>query len=187
MTNVVDFVFNNISRIGQDEYNYTQDNLVNNNHSNYMLTNLFNENEKKPFKILTNHPTMNLKGSMNVGPRGYNIHESSELLHSEPTNLNNKINLQERSYKTVPYLGRGNVDVVLESNLKAGDTLKDKKSATQLGESCFMEISKYPLDEELKSAYTDDKKMIEESAAKGWVRGGMLSRDLYKDKDSKCN
>ena len=187
MPKVVDFVFNNLSRLGQDEYNFTQDNLVNNNHSNYMLTNLFNDNEKQPFGILTSHPTMNLKGSMNVGPRGYNIEESSELLHSDLTNLNKKVNLQERSYKTVPYLGKGNVDVVLESNLKAGDTLKDKKSATQLGESCFMEINKYPLDEELKSSYTDDKKMVEESAAKGWIRGGILSRDLYKDKETKCN
>ena len=46
MSKVVDFVFNNISRIGQDEYNYTQDNLVNNGQSNYMLTNLFSDDEK---------------------------------------------------------------------------------------------------------------------------------------------
>ena len=31
------------------------------------------------------------------------------------------------------------------------------------------------------------KKKIEESAVKGWVRGGMLSRDIYKDKEYKCN
>lgn len=187
MSKVVDFVFNNISRIGQDDYNYTQDNLVNNGQSNYMLTNLFSDDEKKSFNLATNHPTMNLKGSMNVGPRGYNIKESSGLMKSDLTNLNEKINLQERTYKTVPYLGKGNVDVVLESNLWAGDTLKEKKSNTLLEENCYLELNNYPLDDKLKKDYTDEKKIIEESAVKGWVRGGMLSRDIYKDKEYKCN
>ena len=39
MSNVVDFMFNNLSRIGQDHYNHTQDSFVNNGHSSYMLTN----------------------------------------------------------------------------------------------------------------------------------------------------
>ena len=47
MSKVVDFMFNNLSRIGQDEYNFTQDSMVNNGHASYMLTNLNQTNEKK--------------------------------------------------------------------------------------------------------------------------------------------
>ena len=118
MSQSVDFMFNNLSRIGQDEYNYTQDSIMNNMQASYMLTNLNNTNEKKAAQLFTKYPTMNVKGTNQVGPYGYNVNESSKLLNSKLTNMNCKINLQERSYLTVPYLGRGNVDVGLENTLK---------------------------------------------------------------------
>jgi hypothetical protein len=184
MSNVVDFMFNNLSRIGQDEYNYTQDNKMNNGYSSYMLTNLYNTNEKKAFQIASNHPTLNLKGTNGVGPLGYNIDDSSKLINSKLTNLNCKINLQERSYKTIPYLGKGNVDVALENKLRFGDTLREKKSVLQLNEKCLNDVKTYPLDNGLKQQLSSG---IEENAVKGWIRGGMPSREIYKNKDYQCN
>ena len=35
MSQVVDFVFNNMSRIGTDNYNFTQENLMNRSHLGY--------------------------------------------------------------------------------------------------------------------------------------------------------
>ena len=75
-----------------------------------------------------------------------------------------KINLQE-SYKTVPYLGRGNVDVGLES-LRFGETL-EKKSIVQLGEKSQQDVKKYPMDKKLKGCVNDPAKCIEESAVDG--------------------
>ena len=187
MSGTVDFLFNNLSRIGQDEYNYTQDSVMNNSQASYMLTNLNNTNEKKAVHMFTSHPTMNLKSATQVGPYGYNIQESSELLNSKLTNMNCKINLQERSYLTVPYLGRGNVDVGLENSLKFGDTLKEKKSSSQLNEKTYCDLNEYPLHKDLQSSVVDPKKHIEESAVKGWIRGGLPSREIYKNKEYQCN
>ena len=187
MSRVVDFTFNNLSRMGQDEYNYTQDSLANNSHSSYMLTNLYNKDEKKAAQLFTRYPTMNIKGSNQVGQYGYNVNESSALLNGKLTNMNCKISLQERSYLTIPYLGRGNADVGLENTLKFGDTLKEKKSISQLNEQEFCDLKKYPLRKELKSSVSDPKKMVEESAVKGWVRGGLPSREIYKNKEYQCN
>ena len=187
MSKVVDFMFNNLSRIGQDEYNYTQDNLVNNSHSNYMLTNLNSTNDKKAVNFVSSQPTMNMKSSLSVGPYGYNIDESTELVKSKLTNINCKINLQERSYKSIPYLGRGNVDVGLESSLKFGDTMKEKKSCSQLNETCYTNLEEYPLYGELRSSLSDPKQLIEESPVQGWIRGGLPSREIYKNKNHQCN
>ena len=184
MSKVVDYMFNNISRIGQDEHSFTQENILNNNLSSYLLTNLNHTNEKGALDFLTNNPTMNLKSTHQVGPYGYNINENTKLLTSKLTNVNNKITLQERSYKTVPYLGKGNVDVGLENSLRFGDTFKDKKSVCKLNEECFNDVKSYPLQSNIKK---DMNKNIEESAVKGWIRGGLPSREIYKNKEYQCN
>lgn len=155
MSQVVDFMFNNLSRIGQDEYNHTQDSFTNNGQASYMLTNLNQTNEKKAVQLFTGNPTMNIKGTTQLGPYGYNVDQSSKLLKSQLTNANCKINLQERSYLSVPYLGRGNVDVGLENNLKFGDTLKEKKSCAQLNEKGCNDLTSYPMNGELKKSVVD--------------------------------
>tara|TARA_Y100000389_G_scaffold203265_1_gene251156 strand:+ start:35039 stop:35602 length:564 start_codon:yes stop_codon:yes gene_type:complete len=187
MSQVVDFVFNNLSRIGQDDYNYTQENVMNKSQLNYFTTNYRDMNDVNAINLASSHPTMNMKGGSQVGPNGNNVNESSNLINSKMTNLNFKINLQERTYKTVPYLGRGNVDVGLENKLKLGDTLKEKKTNVKFGEECQFDVKSYPLNKELKTSLTDCNKLIEESAVEGWIRGGLPSREIYKDSKYECN
>lgn len=187
MSQVVDFMFNNISRIGQDPYNHTQDAYINNGTASYLLTNLNQNDEKSAMNLMTTYPTMNSKSTTQVGPYGYNIDESTKLTQSKLTNLNCKINLQERSYLTVPYLGRGNVDVGLENSLKLGDTFKEKKSCILLNEKNQNNLEQYPLHKDLKSSVNDPNQCIEESAVKGWIRGGLPSREIYKNKKLQCN
>ena len=185
MSKVVDFMFNNISRIGQDQYNFTQESQMNNAQASYNLTNLNTNNENKTMDFMTKYPTMSTKGSYQIGPNGNNVDYSSKLLQSKLTNTNCKISLQERSYLTVPYLGRGNVDVGLENSLKFGTTLKEKKSSSQLNEQEYCDLKKYPLNKDLKKSMSE--KRVEESAVKGWIRGGLPSREIYKNDKSQCN
>lgn len=187
MSQVVDFMFNNISRIGQDSYNHTQEATMNNAHSSYTLSNLGHKSDKSALQLSTTYPTMNLKGSRQIGPYGHNIDDNSKLMQSKLTNTNCKINLQERSYLTVPYLGRGNVDVGLENALKFGETFKEKKSSDQLNEQSFSGLENYPMQNDLKSVVTNPQHCVEESAVKGWIRGGMPSREIYKNKKFQCN
>ena len=187
MSKAVDFMFNNLGRIGYDEYNYTQSNTMNNAHSQYMLSNLYKTNDRDATSLLTQYPTMNMKSTSHVGPFGYNVDDKSKLMNSKLTNLNCKINLQERSYKTVPYLGRGNVDVGLENSLRFGETLREKKSKVQIGEKTQCDVKKYPMQKEIKDTVCNPSNLIEESAVNGWIRGGLPSREMYKNKDYQCN
>tara|TARA_B100001287_G_C22351015_1_gene375166 strand:- start:145 stop:603 length:459 start_codon:yes stop_codon:yes gene_type:complete len=152
-----------------------------------MLTNVHGSNDKQASVLSTQFPTMNIKGTNQVGPLGYNVDEKSKLMNSKLTNLNCKINLQERSYKTVPYLGRGNVDVGLENSLRLGDTLRQKKSVVQLNEKSQQDVNKYPMQKELKNKVNNPSNLIEESAVNGWIRGGLPSREMYKNQDYQCN
>lgn len=186
MSQVVDFVFNNMSRIGTDDYNFTQENLMNKSHLGYNTTNFSELNDNKVINLASSHPTMNMKGGFQVSPNGGNIDENGEVMNSKLTNLNFKINLQERTFKTVPYLGRGNVDVGMENDLRKGDTLREKKSAVKINETCQVNVDKYPMQKKLKSGL-NSKRMVEESAAKGWVRGGLPSREIYKNEKYECN
>ena len=186
MSHVVDFMFNNISRIGQDSYNHTQEATMNNAQASYSLTNLTG-GDAGAVDLSTKFPTMNMKSTAQVGPYGNNIDDSTKLIQSKLTNTNNKINLQERSYLTVPYLGKGSVDVGLENSLRAGDTFKEKKSNVQLNEQPCCDIKKYPIHKDIQKSVTDPNQCVEESAVKGWVRGGLPSREIYKNKKFQHN
>lgn len=187
MSKVVDFVFNGLGRMGYDDSAQTQLNKMNNGHSSYMLSNPYKANDGDAVALQSKFPTMNFKGTHQIGPLGYNIDDNSKLLNSKLTNMNCKISLQERPYKTVPYLGKGSVDVGLENSLRFGDTFREKKSAIRLEENSQCDIGNYPMEENKKSAINDSSNWIEESAIEGWIRGGLPSRELYRDKDYQCN
>jgi hypothetical protein len=98
------------------------------------------------------------------------------------TNPHIKISLHERPYKTVPYLGKGNVDVGVENSLFWGDTLREKKSTILSNETPNLSLDAPIMN---KERFTDPKKHIEESASKDWIRGGLPSREIYKNKEYK--
>ena len=44
-------------------------------------------------------------------------------------------------------------------------------------------ILKTPMDRALKEKYSNGGKFVEENVVKGWVRGGLPSRELYKNNE----
>jgi hypothetical protein len=183
MSQLVDFKFDQLSRIGNDSTAYTQENMLNINHANYNLYNPYVNNCDGPIDFATQQPNVFFKGTNHVGPGGCNIDQSSVLEKSMLTNNHIKISLHERPYKSVPYLGRGNVDVYVENNLFWGDTLREKKTTILMNESKNTNMEYYPLMD--PERYTDSSKHIEQDAAAQWIRGGLPSRDIYKNAEYK--
>lgn len=179
MSRIVDYGFNELSRIGQDETVFTQDNIMNKNMSNYMTYNPYTTNCLGGLDFAVKQPNIFInKSTYNVGPLGCNINDSSIITKGELTNKNIKLTLHERPYKSVPYLGRGNVDVYQENKIRLGDTFKEKKSVSKLNEKCFNNLGKYPMNEGLKTKLDTTK--IESDAHSDWIRGGVDSRNLFK-------
>lgn len=190
MANTFSYMFNNLGRMGNDSCTYTERNKLNNRHSNYTLTNHYNTgcNINSDLVKATSMPNVFFNGSNTVGPNGCNVDVYSDLLRgSNHQHQKDKTMLQQRTFLTVPYLGKGNCNVVMESKIKQGDTFKEKKSEVQLNEKPSMDYNSYPMNDNLRQRINNPAYCIENEAAEGWVRGGVASREMYKSSSYQTN
>jgi hypothetical protein len=116
---------------------------------------------------------------------GSNIDDSSKLLIGGiQTHPRSRIDLFGRPFATVPYLGRGSVDPLLEAQIQQGETVTSKRSVTRLTEKSHLKYHTTPLIPEVKQNIQNPQLMIESMASDGWIRGGVPSRELTRDRDS---
>lgn len=184
MASVYDYTFNQLTRIGDDSCDKSQRNVQNANASTYML------NQFRPDCPMSNamdfalsQPNVNYTGSYQLGIGGCNVDESSELIMSTLSRPRCKLSLIQRPFLTVPFLGRGNSNPVLESQIQQGDLANNRKSLTNLTEVSHIKYSNVPMIPSLQASVTNPANLIEGVAAEGWIRGGLPSRDLVKDND----
>lgn len=186
MSAIKNGLFDNATRIGSDDTDLSTRTIQSMTSANYMLNNFFSQdcNMTRPIDLATSQPSVFFKGGNQVGAGGCNIDENSDLLIGKiNTHPKCKISLLERPFKTVPYLGRGQSNPVLESNIQQGDMVSNKKSVNPSTERSFIPYSNYPLLPQLESSLTNPANFVEGVASDGWVRGGLPSRSLQKDAD----
>ena len=183
MSTVSNYMFNNLGRIGADATDNTQKTLQNTRFANYSLSNYFSESlSNSHVQFATAHPTMMVQNSGGVGISGAAIDVDSRLmLGKEQERPLEKLQLMQRAFSTVPYLGRGSCDPSLESQLQQGEVVAGKKSVSTVMEKSFMGYTLYPADEKMTDRVKNPAYSVEESALDGWVRGGMASRDMTTD------
>jgi hypothetical protein len=183
-----EFTFDSLSRIGDDSCGLSQRNVQNSSQSSYLLTNFFSQDcgMKRPIEFATSQPNVNFTGGFQVGAGGCNIDTNTDLLIGTiNTNPKCRISLYERPFKTVPFLGRGSSNPVLESHIQQGDMITNKKSINTTTEQSYIPYRNYPLLPSIENSVTNPANLVEGAALDGWVRGGVPSRELQKDKDYK--
>jgi hypothetical protein len=171
------------SRIGVDQCSTDQRSIQNTQASNYNLRNFYLQdcNMRAPIDFATSQPAVNFKGG-HLGAGGCNVDENSKLmLGALQTHPKARVDLFERPFMTVPFLGRGAVDTVQEARLQQGERETNRRSVNKLGEKTYMNHSLTPLIDPISEAVQDPKHLVEEVASNGWVRGGLASRDLVRD------
>jgi len=175
MSTTSNYKFNNVDRIDDDSTTLTQRTLQNDRYSNYTTMNYFsNIANDEPIRFATSQQVIIPDGAMGSGVGGNNVEgESLLLLKTEHERALGRLNLMERQFVTVPYLGRGSVDPALELRLLEGEPMSEKKSVSTVTAQSFMGYTMHPSSKEMeeKSGHR-----IEESAMKGWVRGGSDTR-----------
>ena len=184
MSYVSNYTFDNISRIGHDNCNIDQNSIQNTQAANYLLQNYFAADcsMKNPISLATTQPGIMYNGGYNVGAGGCNIDDSSKLqIGSIQTHPRCHIDLFQRPFATVPYLGRGSVNPIMESQIQQGEQIVNKKSTSNLSEKSYIKYHQTPLlpavQEKIKNS------SIESDASQGWIRGGVPSRELTRDSD----
>ena len=183
------FTFDNMSRIGSDMSYQDQNTLQNTQAFNYNLQNYFADDcsMRKTIGLATSQPGIMFNGGSSgssVGVSGCQVDNSSKLLLGGlVTHPRCKIDLFQRPFATVPYLGRGSVDPILESQMQQGESITNKRSVTRLPEKTYMQYTTIPLLPDIKKRMNNPAYSIESVASEGWVRGGIPSRELTRDRE----
>ena len=186
MANYSGYTFDNMSRIGLDECSLSQDMIQNVNSCDYMTQNFFAADcsMKKPIDLATTQPGIMYNGGYNVGAGGCNINESSKLqIGTIQTNPRCRIDLFHRPFATVPYLGRGSVNPIIESQMQQGEQINNKRSVNNLSEKSYIKYQQTPLLHAIRENIDNPANKIENVAYDGWIRGGVPSRELTRDND----
>lgn len=183
MRTVTDFKFDNMSRIGSDASNINQSDLQNSKANNYLLTNHFagDSNMAKSIAFATSHANMNYKGAQQVSIGGSNIDTSNKLLvQQEGTNEPERLNLTERPFLTVPYVGRGKVNPDDESKILQGEYYTNRKSSNLVSEVSYMPYLNTPLLSSIEKGIANPANFVEENSD-GFLRGAVGTRDVNRD------
>jgi len=184
MASVYDYTFHNTTRIGDDKCELSQNNIQNSHAANYRLNNFRPACPMtKAIDFATSQLNVNYSGSHQVGINGCNIDENSELSLTDLTKPKCRISLFERPFATVPYLGRGKSNPVLESQIQQGDLANNRKSINPTTEASFISYTNVPMIPSLQATITNPANLVEGVAAEGWIRGGLPSRELTRDQD----
>lgn len=186
MASLYNYTFDNISRIGDDVCALSERDIQNSNYGTYSTKNYFEKycGMKQPIGFATNQPNVFYKGGYGVmGAGGCNVDSDSNLrIGSIQTNPKCRISLEERPFKTVPFLGRGRPQPTMESKLRQGSYIGDKKSCRNITEKSFR-TTDVDLVPSLRDSIQNPENLIQDVADKGWIRGGIPSREITRDND----
>ena len=178
-------LFNNISRIGNDESDMSNRHKQNLESGNYMLENYTQHNSINNAKnISINQPNIFISGSANGGINRNNIDINSMLQLNKISKEPERSVYQERLFATVPYLGKGTCNIDIEDSLICGDLNSNRKSSDPNSEVSQLDHIYYPLISSIESKINNPKNLVEGVAYSGWVRGGIPSRILNREQDN---
>lgn len=181
MANVSSYTFDNMTRLGLDNCNKSQTDIQNVSACNYSLQNYFASDcsMKNPIDLATTQPGIMYNGGYGSSSCGSNINDSSNLLIGTiQTHPRCRIDLFQRPFATVPYLGRGSVNPVIEAQIQQGEMGINKRSVNTLSEKSYIKYSHTPLLPSVKEQIHNSSNTVD-----GWVRGGLPSREMTRDAD----
>jgi len=186
MTSTYNYMFDNLTRVNEDSAGITERDLQNQGHNNYTTSNHVKHRAgmAEPIGFATGQPNIFYKGPHGAIDGSTIDDESTLLISSSQTNSKCKLNLQTRQFVSVPYLGRGPHNPDIESRLLQGSFIDPKKSCKQETEKSFNR-EKTSLVKSVRHSIQNPKYLIESSARKDWVRGGLPSRQLVIEENMK--
>ena len=137
------------SRIGDDMCSRSQRQIQNASSLGYTLGGYNSECQMDDaIGFATCQPAINFGGVGHMEVGGSNVDANSTLAISEMSRDKCRNSLWQRPFLTVPYLGRGRTDTLVESNLRKGEvdeTSASSKSLHPLSEASYLRYTNAPL------------------------------------------
>ena len=164
----IDRLFDNISRIGNDNCDMTNKTKQNIESANYMLENYAAYNSvNSAVNLAVNQPNIVIQGSPDGGINRNNIDVDSTLQLTNLTKDPGRSIYQERLFSTVPYLGRGPTNVDVENKIVVGDLNLNRKSTDPNSEVSMINYSYYPLLPNIEATISNPNNLVEGVADPG--------------------
>lgn len=115
------------------------------------------------------------------GYNNKNINADS-ILRNQPGFLSKRCSTREqaRPFLSVPYMGGGRGNAEVETQLQHSEYSRMGKACDTVTETFFSQ-QYTPLVPTLAASIQDPKNLIPEDAAKGWIRGGLPSREYIRN------
>jgi len=146
----------------------------------YMLSSYHGGGGSNYVKFATEQPSVIFSGiAHGNGLNGSVIDAESQLtIKNKNDRPLERLQLIQRPFATVPYLGRGGFNPHIESQLQQGEIVSDKKSVNTITEKSFLSYSMFPEDSQMSERVNNPAFNVEEVALDGWVRGGLSTREM---------
>jgi len=149
-------------------------------HGEYQIRSFYLPSPAPIENVAMNELTMIPRDGYGVGSRV--IDSESELkIGATQTHPNCPIHPQSRPIKTVPYMGSGRGNPYVESLLQKSEQIRDRKSVSTVTDS-FFRNQFTPMIPQLSRTIQDPVHYIEALNDPAWVRGGVISRNLVRDR-----
>ena len=182
---VINSLFDNLSRIGNDPCDLTNRNKENIAAANWRLENFNTSNSvNNAMTLAMTQQNLMLQGSPQGGINSDNIDTNSVLQFGQGTNLRERGLYHQRLFGSIPYLGKGPVNTGVENVLRSGGFDLVKKSQDPSSEVSHIERTYTPLLPAIQMQVSNPANSVEGVAHEGWIRGGLPSRLLSQQEDN---
>ena len=127
-------------------------------------------------------PNVNFSGGFGwMGENGCMIDNDSELRGNNLTNMK-YINQLDSRYN-LGFFGKGPFNVDTESEIRESLVIKDKRTCGPLSGVSTLDYTITPMIDRLKGEVQNAKHIIPEDSMDSWVRGGLPSRQIVRNKE----
>tara|TARA_Y100000590_G_scaffold444967_1_gene576426 strand:- start:6467 stop:7123 length:657 start_codon:yes stop_codon:yes gene_type:complete len=151
---------------------------------NYLVDNTFacDCGLEKARDLQLKQPNVNLTGGFGwMGENGCLIDNDSDLRSNNLTNM--KYINQLDSKQNSGFFGRGPHKVDVESEIRDSLIIKDKRTCGPLSGVSTLDYTITPMIDRLKGEVQNSKHIIPEDSMNAWVRGGLPSRQIVRNKE----
>jgi len=151
---------------------------------NYLVDNTFacDCGLEKARDVQLKQPNVNLTGGFGwMGENGCLIDNDSDLRSNNLTNM--KFINQLDSKQNSGFFGRGPHNVDVESEIRDSLIIKDKRTCGPLSGVSTLDYTITPMIDRLKKEVQNSKHIIPEDSMGSWVRGGLPSRQIVRNKE----
>lgn len=172
-------IYNYHTRIGQDDCYLTERDLENDAYARYNSGVAAPCSATQCLEFATSeHQTPPTGGRAFTDVGGHGVDIDSSLRIAPSTQVRERLNLVQRPFATVPYLGRGKHDADTETQLRVGVPTNERRQNDSITERTYR--GNQPLVPSVAATITNPANLVEQVASSGWIRGGVPTRQMAK-------